>query len=157
MSKTISLKWSKRLVFVALAFVPVAGFSEQLFDTLTYKGKENTIEEAPLDSFILQETLTELIQPLSDCMAENRCYTAHWEISDDTLYLRSIRKKGGVNFSLKNLFPSSTGPVKAEWFSGNIRVHSGETMFLCSSPLILIVEVGDGFFMQEKYECPKAN
>lgn len=57
------------------------------------------------------------------CTALYRGYVATWEIKDAALYLTQVRigqcGKGDV-VPLTSLFPDSTGPVLAIWFSGEL-------------------------------------
>ena len=62
------------------------------------------------------------------CTANWRGYVATWEISEDTLYLVNLSSSGSrsTDFSIATLFPGSPKKVKAEWFSGELRVPGGK-------------------------------
>lgn len=68
-----------------------------------------------------------------------RGYVGTWEIKDDSLYLKSLgrdgfEKVGGEfrvvreNVPLTTIFPEATASVRANWFSGVIRVGRGEIL-----------------------------
>jgi len=143
----------KYLIISLLSLSASVGVADTLFDTLVYKEWENRIEESPLNSIVIQENLSDLFRPLSECTVRERCYTAHWKIAKNILHLQSVRERGGANVPLSNLFPESIGPVKAHWYSGMLRVHTGRKIIVCDSESILVLEIADGILMREYYEC----
>lgn len=65
-----------------------------------------------------------------------RGYIGHWEIQDKTLFLNALHRAvfgkrddpSTVDeaIPLNNIFPNSEGPVRADWFSGVLRVLDGK-------------------------------
>jgi hypothetical protein len=58
------------------------------------------------------------------CDEARRGYVATWEVRDDTLYLLRLDADPcgkGNNVPLSLLFPGSSAPVKASWYTGELR------------------------------------
>ena len=59
-----------------------------------------------------------------------RGYVASWEVSDDSLYLIDIiyySQKGDLG--LDYLFPQNTGKIKADWYTGGLKIPLGNELF----------------------------
>ena len=57
-----------------------------------------------------------------------RGYIGTWEVIDDRLYLAAIEGnlESGEMANLETIFPNTTGPVFAHWYSGVLRIPQGE-------------------------------
>jgi hypothetical protein len=110
----------------------------QLPDKISFNGEELDLYSNPLEQFW---TNTKKVRPpfisSSECI---RGYVAGWEIRDNILLLKEIdgsyeRKfiffRKPTKYSLRKLFPRSKNrPVRANWFSGKLRVPIGSmTMY----------------------------
>ena len=73
------------------------------------------------------------------CTANWRGYVASWKIEADRLYLVGIsgRLLKGVEASISDLFPGTSGPVLANWFSGELSIECGN-----------VIGHIDGFYMR---------
>lgn len=77
------------------------------------------------------------------CTALYRGYVASWEIKDATLYLNQVRvgKCGSGNtVPLTALFPDSTGPLPATWFSGELVVPRPSDVVDAADPISKLSE-----------------
>ncbi|WP_448214025.1 hypothetical protein [Colwellia sp. MEBiC06753] len=98
----------------------------QYSETITYQGKERSLEACPLeDYFILAKKSRPFISHLT---ALWRGYIGHWEIIDDRLYLIEVNSKiGNDNQSiiLEDIFPGFSERVFAHWYSGRLNLPDG--------------------------------
>jgi len=65
------------------------------------------------------------------CTACYRGYIGHWTIKDNVLYLTDIQIADPTFSTFKNwrwLFDNKKGDIKAEWYSGVLRVTKGEVL-----------------------------
>ncbi|HZX31305.1 MAG TPA: hypothetical protein VFF03_08150 [Rhodocyclaceae bacterium] len=123
---------------LAAAILAVAGLSvnqqalatAQAPEVLVMDGKEETLFSEPLEQFIEhpENTMTFLsIVPRGRCSYLRRGYRATWEIVNNRLSLRKLKKGcgGQEEVSLSSLFPGRDSPVSAEWYSGRLIVPQG--------------------------------
>jgi len=95
-------------------------------DIILIDGEVSRLFSNPLESYFNEDN------PRPDfgfvCTANWRGYVATWEISKDTLYLVDLRSSGSrsADFSIATLFPGRPKKVKAEWFTGELRVPGGK-------------------------------
>jgi hypothetical protein len=107
----------------------------QLPDKVLLNGVHQNLYTNPLEHYwIRTDKRRPVFYPLPDC---RRGYVATWEIKDGQLYLKDIDGnyekttfffgKKSARYSLKILFPKSGNRlVKANWFSGKLRVPQGK-------------------------------
>ena len=105
----------------------------QLADAILFEGNKLDLYSNPLEEYWLKSKKKRPAFTTSeDC---RRGYIAHWEIRDNQLLLTNvdgiISKRGlfgrkPVNCTMKMLFskPGQNG-VKADWFSGKLRIPKG--------------------------------
>lgn len=106
----------------------------QIPDILILNGNLMDLYSNPLEEYWIK--LRKRKPQFYKLISCQRGYVATWEIRDKQLFLNEvrgnylkqllffIRKKSKV--SLRDLFSKSKGnPVKAEWFSGKLRIPSG--------------------------------
>lgn len=98
----------------------------QFREVLFYKGERMGMAEEPLKPFL---SMREDIQFASNCTACWRGYIGNWEIKDNKLYLVELKFGFNVDETLEmnDLFPGQS-EVFAEWYSGEIRVPTGERL-----------------------------
>lgn len=132
----------KRIEILLLVFLLTFPFAkslatEQRPDKLIYKGDTISISTYPLNQFYYNDTLRpKFFDNDEDCMSSAcwRGYKAEWIISNDQLYLTGIFSccfnKDSIKADLKELFGNKVmdGKVKADWFSGIIRVNLGKPL-----------------------------
>ena len=100
----------------------------QIKDSIIIKGQKYFLYTFPLDSYWTKKNpkpQTRLIN--TNCW---RGYVATWEIFQKSLYLVDIKYfSPGGDFGLDYIFPNSTGKVKADWFTGELKIPIGNVLF----------------------------
>lgn len=120
------------IAVLLLAVSVTAGATAQIADVLVIDGKPNALFAEPLGPALganaqLRERLGKHLK--GRCSASWRGYQATWEVRENMLYLVKVdanpcsSKRTPVRLS--ELFPGTTGPVKAAWFTGTLRVPQG--------------------------------
>ena len=98
----------------------------QFREVLFYKGEKMGMAEEPLRPYLYAR---DDISLKSNCSACWRGYVGNWEIKDGKLYL--IDLKFGFNekedLEMSDLFPGQL-KVFADWYSGEIRIPTGEML-----------------------------
>lgn len=121
------------MAVLLLAVSVAAGATAQIPDSLVVDGKPNILFAEPLGPALeanphLRERLLKYIS-INRCSASWRGYKATWEVRENVLYLVKVdanpcsSKRTPV--PLSELFPDTTGPVHAIWFTGTLRVPQG--------------------------------
>ncbi len=105
----------------------------QIPDRIVIDGRTAPLFTEPLeDAFRTHKKLwSNLMEHVSigDCSASRRGYRAIWEVRENALFLAAVHVNpcgGGKLLPLEKLFPGTTGPIKATWFSGTLRVPQGQ-------------------------------
>ena len=102
----------------------------QIPERIVYEGTEGFLFTEPLDKYFTRDNpRPEFAAPHTACW---RGYVGTWEIKDNTLYLLDIKawmrneegKAAPVEF--ERIFPGKTKPIKADWFTGTLRIPRGE-------------------------------
>ena len=120
------------LVFAALVllFATPAWPTAQIPERIVYEGTEGFLFTNPLESYFSKDNpRPEFASPHTACW---RGYVGAWEIREDTLYLTDIKawmrdeegKAAPVEF--EKVFPGKSKPLKAEWFTGTLRIPRGK-------------------------------
>ena len=97
-------------------------------DSIIIKGDKYHLYTTPLDSYWTKRNPKPPIWPTkSTCW---RGYIATWEIFKENLYLVNIifhAREGecGLDF----LFPQNTGKVKADWYTGELKLPLGNELY----------------------------
>jgi hypothetical protein len=123
---------SNVFVFAALLLLLAtpAWPTAQIPERIVYEGTEGFLFTNPLESYFSKENpRPEFASPHTACW---RGYVGAWEIREDTLYLSDIKawmrdedgKAAPVGF--EKVFPGKTKPLKAEWFTGTLRIPRGK-------------------------------
>jgi len=131
----------------------------QLPDKILLNGVTHHLYSNPLEHYwIRMDKKRPLFYPLPDC---RRGYVATWEIRNTQLFLKDIDGnfekstfffgRRTARYSLKILFPRSGNRlVKANWFSGKLRIPQGKMMIYdegygsrFEQEVIITVEKGD--------------
>jgi hypothetical protein len=98
----------------------------QVPDIIVIAGEELPLFSNPPDSYFNEENPRPAFQSMST--ANWRGYVATWEISESALYLvdlkGTISGSGGVNIA--TIFPDDPERIKADWFSGTLRIPRGK-------------------------------
>ena len=123
------------ILVVAIAL----GAAPQLADNLVVEGRSEALAASPLQPAL--EADAELHGRLKRYFAQKPCpelergYRATWEVRDGALYLVKLDVDpcgAGKNVPLSLIFPTATGPVKATWYSGELRTQPGRVGYVKS-------------------------
>jgi len=97
-------------------------------DSIIVKGEKYCLYTMPLDSYWTRWKPKPKIRLLkTTCW---RGYVATWEIFRDNLYLVSIKFNAiDGDFGLGYLFPQNTGKVKADWYTGELKIPIGNQLY----------------------------
>ena len=120
------------LVFSALVllFATPAWPTAQIPEKIVYEGTEGFLFTNPLETYFTKDNpRPEFAAPHTACW---RGYVGSWEIREDTLYLTDLKawlrdsegKAAPAEF--ERIFPGKTKPVKADWFTGTLRIPRGK-------------------------------
>jgi hypothetical protein len=102
----------------------------QIPERIVYEGTEGFLFTEPLESYFTRDNpRPEFVAPHTACW---RGYVGAWEIKEGTLYLSDIKawmrneegKAAPVGF--EQIFPGKTKPLKADWFTGTLRIPQGK-------------------------------
>jgi hypothetical protein len=111
-----------------------ANATQQVGEAISVDGEQRYSDSQPFDGAekIDGQLWRRLTQQLSPCRmsADWRGYVGTWAIKKNELFLVSVRVAtcGDPPFKeipLSALRPGATGPIKAEWFSGEILLEKG--------------------------------
>lgn len=129
------------LILLALLSMPISSMATpQVPDKLIYKGKMWSLFANPLESFYKggKSRPKFQIEPRAGWSNNHRGYIATWEVKDSYLYLIEIDSwiceppfSGNcMKVDLKELFGEKyqNGRVKADWFSGDLRMPEGKML-----------------------------
>ena len=132
-----------RRLLVALIFTALlpaaAAATAQAPDVIHYEGKKQMLFTNPLESYFKKDERPKFqIGPASMSTANWRGYVATWRIEDDALYLvaldswicKDLRPENCKRADLGELFGEKyvDGKVKADWFTGDLRIPDGERL-----------------------------
>ena len=130
----------------------------QFAENILYQGEDMPLLALPLADYFTLHGAKPQFQP--DCTALVRGYVGFWEIKDGQLWLVAIegKLKDGADCHLSSLFPASSGPVLADWFSGTLRIIQGELLEYVHSGFMsiyerdLLIEIDRGRVVSERIQ-----
>ena len=121
------------LVAATLVLLPAnpAWPTAQIPERIVYEGTEGSLFTEPLESYFGKDNpRPDFAAPHTACW---RGYVAAWEIREDNLYLTDLKawmrdnKEGkAAPVAFEKIFPGKTKPLKAEWFTGTLRIPQGK-------------------------------
>jgi hypothetical protein len=96
-------------------------------DSIIVKGEMYCLYTTPLNSYWTKRKPKPKIGLIkTSCW---RDYVATWEIFKENLYLVNIKfQASDGDFGLDYLFPHNTGKVKADWYTGELKIHLGDEL-----------------------------
>lgn len=121
------------LTIALLTLLPSAATATaQIGDVLFYKGERLSIFSNPLEQYFSDENPRPKGLFMASCSACWRGYVATWKIEEGHLYLEKLVEgtcgADAKEIVLGKVFPNRTGPVKATWFTGTLRVPRGKEL-----------------------------
>ena len=118
-------------IVMILLLVPMHAFATaQMPDRILYQGETYPLFTEPLERYLSENRLRTKELFFSVCTACWRGYVATWEVKENYLYITKLVegtcRPDAKEIPLANIFPGQTAPVKAIWFSGDLRIPQGE-------------------------------
>lgn len=119
-------------ILILLLSVIDASGTAQMPDKLVYNGKTYSIFSNPLESYFEKEKSRPDHLFGFSCTAVWRGYVATWSIDDGYLYL--IKLVEGTcgskpnEIPLSKIFPGKETKIKAEWFTGRLKIPQGKML-----------------------------
>ena len=102
----------------------------QIPEKIVYEGTEGFLFTNPLETYFTRDNARpEFAAPHTACW---RGYIGSWEIRENTLYLTDLKawmrdKEGkAAPVEFEQIFPGKTKPMKADWFTGTLRIPRGK-------------------------------
>jgi len=102
----------------------------QIPEKIVYEGTEGFLFTNPLETYFTRDNpRPEFAAPHTACW---RGYIGSWEIREGTLYLTDLKawmrdKEGkAAPVEFERIFPGKAKPMKADWFTGTLRIPRGE-------------------------------
>jgi hypothetical protein len=117
-------------VALVLLLATSAWPTDQIPERIVYEGTEGFLFTNPMETYFTRDNPSpEFTAPHTACW---RGYVGSWEIREDTLYLTDFKawmrdkeaKAAPVEF--ERIFPGKTKPMKADWFTGTLRIPRGK-------------------------------
>ena len=114
------------LVFLAFIISPASNAfaTDQIPETLVYKGEKLELYDVPLDSFFSDQHKKPDFYKLTNagCSGERRGYHGTWEVREGELHLVDLQSPCSMpvdpKLLLNAIFFDVKLPVKATWFTG---------------------------------------
>jgi hypothetical protein len=105
-----------------------ASMTTQRPDTIKYRNRAYPLHSEPLEAYFRLSGIR--LDFMSISTADIRGYQAEWEIADDLLLLISLSGyvPGSAVQDLQLVFPGASGPIHANWFTGQLRLQVGEVI-----------------------------
>lgn len=103
----------------------------QVGDRLVYNGEQMPLFANPLEAYFKKGHARPKPEGRTVvCSTDNwRGYIAFWLIENDILYLTDIKgSEGESSKAMNKLFPCGASKIKADWFSGSLRVPRGKVL-----------------------------
>ena len=128
------------IALVVTVLLPAAALATaQQPDVIHYEGKKYMLFTNPLESYFKEDERPKFRISQGGISTGNwRGYVATWRVEDDTLYLvgldswicKDLRPENCKRADLKELFGDKfrDGKVKADWFTGDLRMPDGEQL-----------------------------
>jgi len=95
-------------------------------ETIFIDGKAHSLLNLPLEKrFKRRHPRPPFRAPTTAC---RRGYFGTWAIENSRLYLIELKGnlRNGTRANLRTVFPDASGPVFADWFTGELRIPVGE-------------------------------
>ncbi|OAD21658.1 conserved hypothetical protein, secreted [Candidatus Thiomargarita nelsonii] len=101
-------------------------------DILVYQGKNQPIFTNPLESYFDKQHPRPKNVFKFSCTANWRGYVATWKIEENDLYLVKLVEgscgEDAPEIPITTIFPEQQAPIKANWFSGTLRIPLGKRL-----------------------------
>lgn len=102
----------------------------QIPERILYEGESGFLHTNPLESYFTKDNpRPEFATPHTACW---RGYIGSWEIREGALYLADLKawmrdgEGKAAPVGLEAVFPGRKAPLKAEWFTGTLRIPRGK-------------------------------
>ena len=137
----------KKTLLTIIVLVPCLTFGTSQFpEKIIYNGTTNTLYSYPIDKDLVrgindrtivdQDGVTRTMTTSST--ACHRGYIGTWEIRDKSLCLIRLQNAMEHDIPANKLISNASYPIKADWFSGELRIGSGDRAMNISSTEIFL-------------------
>ena len=127
--KTFSQAFIRQLVGIGIFVAGSTSLAtEQSRDIVSFGGQQFSMLERPLNDHLRRLPT----MPRFDVLATSnwKGYVAGWEIKDSRLYLSFFEAStNGRPISVASLFPGRKLPILADWYSANLNLIMGKSVF----------------------------
>ena len=100
----------------------------QVCESIIYKGKKLEMATEPLKVILDSRPELKFYAEWTSCW---RGYRGTWEITNERLYLIDLERDTSIiedRQCIDEVFPNQNPPIFAEWFTGEIRLPTGEEL-----------------------------
>jgi hypothetical protein len=126
----------KTILLTLFALVPCLTLgTNQIREKIIYNGATNTLFSFPLNETLAQKALRGNHTRSSACW---RGYVGMWKIRDNTLYLVRLQDVNKNDIPADNLIDDASYPLKADWFTGELRIGTGQRRVNTSSTEVFL-------------------
>ena len=131
----------RNILFAILTLAPCLTFgTNQIQEKIIYEGSTNTLFSLPLSDELRQKARQKVdpntgersmrMELSSACW---RGYKGTWELTNDTLYLVRLQNVKREDIPASQLIKDAKYPLKADWFTGELRIGTGKSNMRFSS------------------------
>jgi hypothetical protein len=129
----------------------ITKMTAQITDKIRYKRRIYNLFSEPLEAYFNEQHPKPEVYRHNLCSACWRGYLAKWSVKRSKLYLDYILRNDYISpidetledtyrRNLSEIFQDKTAPIFAEWYSGDIRLVSGEMLQYVHLPYASIFE-----------------
>lgn len=123
----------KIILILFVLFAATSAFATAQFpDDLIYNGEELPVFSNPLESYFDRDHPRPNHLFAFSCTACWRGYVATWKIEQGSLFLIKVIEgtcsRDAKEIPLELIFPNREAPVRADWFSGVLRIPRGRQL-----------------------------
>jgi hypothetical protein len=111
----------------------------QICDEILIAGEKFALRAEPLEDYWSETHPSPFIGFKSSCW---RGYSAKWAIYEDCLYLVEVSK-------IREIFPGTSGKIKADWYTGELKIAKGELLEYIHSGYDSIFEEETIFYVKD--------
>ena len=128
------------IIVILLVLSTPAHATRQIPDEIKYEGQRYFLSEFPLDEYIKDNNINMLAHIKKGmCSANWRSYVAHWVVENGKLYLSEMYSDACGEpepLSLDIVFPDAKDRIKADWFTGILKLHESGELYMGKDPRV---------------------
>ena len=113
-------------ISLLLWFSTVSSAAIPMPDQFIVDGVSHEVDASPLEKLYRTEAIRQKLQPQPHCSAEQLSYQGVWELKGQQLFLNTLVqndcRSATASIDPQLLFSEKQYPLKAQWFTGAIKV-----------------------------------